>query len=513
MALEEQGVGPVIIIGAGPAGLTAAYELCKVGVASVVLEQEATVGGLARTVRHKGFRFDIGGHRFYTKVEAAAKIWREVLPASDFLRRKRLSRIYYNKKFFHYPLRASSLFFNLGLWNGCLILLSYLRARMFPLKTEQTFEQWITNRFGKRLYTIFFKSYTEKVWGIPCNQITAEWASQRIKGLSLAVALKDIFTRPKKDGQGTVVKTLINEFEYPRLGPGMMWETMAKLVQERGGTIHFGTRVEKIHWSGDTVEAVEVDTEGRREIFHGKHFISSMPMRELVNKLTPAPAASIRAAANRLQYRDFLIVVLIINRRDLFPDNWIYLHDPAVKMGRIQNFKNWSPDMVPDPDKTCLGLEYFCFEGDGLWSMSDEALIVMGKRELEILGFIKSDEVEEGKVVRVRKAYPVYDSTYKESLETLRRFFDTLSNLQLVGRNGMHKYNNQDHSMMTAVLAAKNILGANHDLWQLNTDPEYQEEGSGAGRELTEQFVAELTASQPAIPERIQASMAIPSVD
>jgi protoporphyrinogen oxidase len=293
----------------------------------------------------------------------------------------------------------------------------------------------------------------------------------------------------------------------------MMWETMAKLVEENGGAIQLGAQVEKIHWSGDAVEAVETKFNGRNEIVRGKHFISSMPMRELVNKLSPAPGASIQAAASKLQYRDFLIVVLIVNRRDIFPDNWIYIHDPTVRMGRIQNFKNWSADMVPDPTKTCLGLEYFCFEGDGLWSMSDEELIELGKREMETLGLITSTEVEEGKVVRVKKAYPVYDSTYKESLETLRRFFDAFSNLQLVGRNGMHKYNNQDHSMMTAKLAVENILGANHVLWQLNSDHEYQEEGAGAAGESAKQLRAKLTTSQPAIPEQIQASLAAPAVE
>jgi protoporphyrinogen oxidase len=510
--MEEQG-GPVVIIGAGPAGLTAAYELCKAGVASVVLEQDETVGGLAKTVNHKGFRFDIGGHRFYTKVKTATDIWREVLRGGDFLRRKRLSRIYYNKRFFHYPLRASSMLLNLGLWNGCLILLSYLRVRARPLRSEQTFEQWVTNRFGRRLYTIFFKSYTEKVWGIPCDEITAEWAAQRIKGLSLSVVLRDIFGRRASDGEGRVIKTLINEFDYPRLGPGMMWETMAELVKDGGGTIRLGTRVERIHWSGDAVEAVEIETAGRGEILRGTHFLSSMPMRELVRKLTPAPPASILAAADRLQYRDFLTVVLIVNRRDLFPDNWIYIHDPEVRVGRVQNYKNWSADMVPDQDKTCLGLEYFCFEGDGLWSMSDDELIELGKREMEKLGLMKSAEVAEGKVVRVPKAYPVYDSTYRESLETLRLFFGSFSNLQLVGRNGMHKYNNQDHSMMTAVLAAKNILGANHDLWQVNTDLEYQEEGEVAEGEGTKQLLAGLAASQPAVPERIKAGIRTPAVE
>ncbi len=502
METEDHGGRKVVIIGAGPAGLTAAYELCQAGVASVVLEQEETVGGLAKTVTHKDFRFDIGGHRFYTKVEAAANIWRQVLPAKDFLRRKRLSRIYYDKKFFHYPLRASSMLFNLGLWNGCLILFSYFGARVFPCKSELTFEQWVTNRFGRRLYRIFFKSYTEKVWGIPCSEITADWAAQRIKGLSLAVALKDVFRWGKRDADA---KTLINEFDYPRLGPGMMWETMAERVKEKGSTIRLGTQVEKIYWHRRAVTAIETTSQGRQEMISGSDFISSMPMRELVRKLSPAPSASILEAADRLQYRDFLIVALIVNRRDVFPDNWIYIHDPAVRIGRVQNFKNWSPDMVPDQDKTCVGLEYFCFEGDGLWSMSNEELIDLGTRELEMLGLINRAEVAEGKVVRVPKAYPVYDSTFKDSLETLREFFSTLSNLQLVGRNGMHKYNNQDHSMLTAMLAVKNILGANLNLWQVNTDQDYQEEVSVAGVETTRELLANLKFSQPLMPERIPA--------
>lgn len=506
--MEEQGNTSVIIIGAGPAGLTAAYELCQAGVESVVLEQNAQVGGLAKTINYKGFRFDIGGHRFYTKVEAADRIWREVLPGTDFLRRKRLSRIYYDKKFFDYPLRASSMLFKLGLWQACLILLSYLRARLFPSKSEQTFEQWITNRFGKRLYAIFFKSYTEKVWGIPCDEITAEWAAQRIKGLSLTVLLRDLlFGQPGGDNKkGAVVKTLINEFDYPRLGPGMMWEAMAERVRAQGGTIRQGASVEKIHWTRGRVEAVEVaGDDGSETLQRGTHFISSMPIRELVRQLSPAPPAEVSAAADKLHYRDFLSVVLIVKRRDLFPDNWIYIHDPEVKLGRVQNFKNWSPDMVPDQDKTCLGLEYFCFEGDGLWNMPDEELIELGKRELAQLGLAEAADVEEGTVVRVPKAYPVYDSTYKQSLATLRQFFDTFSNLQLVGRNGMHKYNNQDHSMLTALLAVKNILGAHHDLWEVNTEAEYHEETqTRAGAAGFNSSTPRRDSSQPAVPERVK---------
>jgi protoporphyrinogen oxidase len=511
--MGEQGSRSVVIVGGGPAGLTAAYQLCKERVAAVVLEQERTVGGLAKTVNYRDFRFDIGGHRFYTKAKAVADIWREVLAAEDFLRRRRLSRIYYNKRFFHYPLRAGSLLRNLGLWNGCLILLSYLRARLRPERSEQNFEDWVTNRFGQRLYRMFFKSYTEKVWGIPCKEITADWARQRIKGLSLAVVLKDIFRRQTNSDNGAVVKTLINEFDYPRLGPGMMWETMARLIEEMGGAVRSGARVERVHWSGDAVLSVEISNSGEKEILRGSHFISSMPIRELIGKLEPAPPAAVVAAASKLQYRDFLTVALIINQRNLFPDNWIYIHDPEVRIGRVQNFKNWSRDMVPDQEKTCLGLEYFCFENDDLWSMADEQLIELGKRELAQLGLIKAADVQEGTVVRVPKAYPVYDSTYRESLAVVRRFFNGLSNLQLVGRNGMHKYNNQDHSMMTGLLAAKNILGANYDLWETNAEQEYQEEFQDGARDVAGHSMAALADSQPLVPERISVRTATPAVE
>lgn len=499
----------VIIIGAGPAGLTAAYELCKADIGAIVLEQDKMVGGLAKTVNHKGYRFDIGGHRFYTKVRAAEQLWREVLSSKDFLRRKRLSRIYYHKKFFHYPLRASAMLFKLGLWEGALILLSYLRARLAPEKTEQTFEQWVTNRFGKRLYQKFFKSYTEKVWGIACSEINAEWAAQRIKGLSLTVVLKDILLRqPKRNGNA--VKTLIDEFDYPRLGPGMMWETMADIVRARGGTIRAGARVENLHWTRDEIVAVEIQTGDRRETLHGTDFISSMPIRELVRKLTPPPPAEVLDAAERLQYRDFITVVLIVNRRDLFPDNWIYIHDPDVQLGRVQNYKNWSADMVPDAEQTCLGLEYFCFEGDSLWSMPDAELVELGKREMEKVGLLRADEVQEGTVVRVPKAYPVYDTSYQQSLATLRRFFDKFSNLQLVGRNGMHKYNNQDHSMLTALLAVKNIQGANYDLWNVNTEKEYYEERRGAsGEEAATPVASRVDSIERVVPECVEAASTV----
>jgi len=467
----------VVIIGGGPAGLTSAYQLSKAGVESVVLEKDQILGGISRTVNYKKYYFDIGGHRFFTKIKEVEDIWDEVL-GDDFLRRKRLSRIFYNKKFFYYPFRALNALFGLGIWNSFMILVSYLYAQLSSSKKIDTFEQWVSNRFGRRLFNIFFKTYTEKVWGIPCNEIRAEWAAQRIKGLSLLTALKNALIKPnsttknKKD----VIKTLIDEFSYPKLGPGMMWDAVSDIIQDNGSKVLLGAKVEGIRWSKDRVEALEVLQNGKIEVVSGTDFISSMPIREAIQKFKPAVPKKVLDAANDLKYRDFLTIALIINKRDIFPDNWIYIHDSSVKVGRIQNFKNWSPHMVPDQNKTCLGLEYFCFEGDDLWNMTDDQLIELGKQELEAIGFVNRTDVEDGAVVKMPKAYPIYDSTYQESLNTIRQFLNGINNFQLVGRNGLHKYNNQDHSMLTAMKAAENILGANHDIWQVNEEQEYHEE-------------------------------------
>ncbi|MEQ9619997.1 MAG: FAD-dependent oxidoreductase [Deltaproteobacteria bacterium] len=489
----------VVIIGAGPAGLTAAYDLLKAGMTPVVLEKDDTVGGIARTVNYRGYRFDIGGHRFFTKVPQVQGMWEEVL-GEDFLERKRLSRIYYNNRFFYYPFRISNAVFGLGLWNSILIVTSYLKSQISPSLPEDTFDKWVSNRFGRRLYELFFKTYTEKVWGIPCSEISAEWAAQRIKGLSLLQALKNALLADKGKKKEDVIKTLIDSFYYPRLGPGMMWEKVADRVTEDGGEVLLNADVRRILIENGEVHGVEVDENGVKRVVKGSHFISSMPIRELVAKLDPPAPEEVSTAASQLSYRDFLTISVIVSKRVVFPDNWIYIHDPGVKLGRIQNFKNWSEDMVPEKEKTCLGLEYFCFEGDGLWSMSDRDLVNMGIEELEKVGLVKASEVVDGTVVRMPKAYPVYDSTYRESLRVIRAYLGGIDNLQLVGRNGMHKYNNQDHSMLTAMLAVRNILGADYDLWSINTDQEYHEEISEDSRPERYEF-GEISQTQPIVPE------------
>lgn len=493
----------VVIIGGGPAGLTAAYHLCKENVESVVLEKDDVVGGISRTVNYKGYLFDIGGHRFFTKVKPVDEMWREVLGAEKFLRRPRLSRIYYNRKFFHYPLKATNALLGLGIWNSFLMLASYAKAQMFPAKIEQSFEDWICNRFGKRLFNTFFKTYTEKVWGIPCDKISADWAAQRIKGLSLLTTIKSALLSGQATNKGEIIKTLIDEFDYPEKGPGMMWEKVAELIGEKGSRLKMQSNVEKIFWDGAGVRAVEISGAGRAsETVAGTDFISSMPMRELVQKLVPRPPDEVCEAAEKLGYRDFLTVALIIRGADLFADNWIYIHDSAVHVGRIQNFKNWSPQMVPDSGKSCLGLEYFCFEGDSLWTMPDADLIDLASREIETLGLAKRSEIEDGAVVRMPKAYPIYDDVYLEAVETIKNFVGAFGNLHCVGRNGMHKYNNQDHSMLTAMLAVKNILGARYDVWAVNVDAEYHEEMSSAQDDI-QAAAAAVAATQPLVPKRI----------
>jgi protoporphyrinogen oxidase len=463
----------VVCIGAGPAGLTAAYLLAKRGDAQVtVLEGTTMLGGISQTAQYKGYRFDIGGHRFFTKYEPVEALWHEIL-GPEFIQVPRQSRIHYLGRYFDYPLKAGNALAGLGIWQAVMILQSYLRAKIWPEPVEENFEQWVSNRFGKRLYNIFFKTYTEKVWGIPCTEIRAEWAAQRIQNLSLAKAVLNAAALNKRS---TKIKSLIDRFQYPRLGPGQMWEKCAEKVTAMGAQVLMEHKVEALEHAEGRVVAVRVKTpQGIRRI-EGEHFICTMPIRSLVRALDPKPPERIRAAGEGLRYRDFLVVALILEVENLFSDNWIYIHTPGVKVGRIQNFNNWSMAMVPEKGRTCLGMEYFCFEGDGLWTSSDEELVRLATEELGKLGLADPKLVVDGTVVRMPKAYPIYDAAYREHLDTTREYIDPIPNLHPVGRNGMHKYNNQDHSMLTAMMVIWNMYGAKHDVWAVNTDFEYHEE-------------------------------------
>ena len=480
----------VVILGAGPAGLTAAYELSNSGTPCVVLEQDAVVGGLARTIEYNGFRFDIGGHRFYTKVSLVQQIWHDVL-GDDLLTCKRLSRIYYKSRFFHYPLEPFDAIRGLGVIEAFRCAFSFVRSQLFPTLPERDFATWVSNRFGRRLFETFFESFTEKVWGMQCRKIAAEWAAQRIQGLSLWSLLRDaLFQRSDKQ-----TKTLIKEFQYPRLGPGMLWSRMKEIVEQRGIPVILNAPVESVQWQEGRIVSVKAGS----ETYHGTHFISSIPIRELIQKLNPTAPRPLLAAANKFCYRDFLTVALMVRDRNLFPDNWIYLHDSGVTAGRVQNYGNWSPEMTPDSDLTCLGVEYFCNITDAIWSTPDKDLIELATREMVQLGLVREQDVFDGAVVRMPKAYPVYDSTYQDSLATVREFLATVPNLQLVGRNGMHRYNNQDHSMLTAILAARNVAGARFDLWNLSVDQDYLE----AGPQISNEEIAALDRAQPLVPSAI----------
>ena len=477
-----------VIIGAGPAGLTAAYELSKQGQPVLVLEADPQyVGGISRTVQYKGFHFDIGGHRFFSKSREVEDLWTEI--AGDLmLDRPRSSRIYYRGQFFNYPLKPFEALSKLGVVESAACMLSFAHAKLRPVPHPRSFEDWVTNQFGQRLFRIFFKTYTEKVWGMSCKDISADWAAQRIKGLSLASAIKHaVLPQKKPKDRKAVVKTLIDTFRYPRKGPGMMWETCAAKIQRMGGQVLMAQRAEKFQFdaASKTWTVTACAAGGGTETFCAEHVISSMPIRELIAQIEPRLPEAALNAAQALRYRDFLTVGLILREQNRFQDNWIYIHDPSVKVGRVQNYKSWSPEMVPDPAFCCYGLEYFCFEGDGLWAMPDADLIELAKREIEQVGLGRAADVTDGCVIRQRKAYPVYDDAYLRHVETVRAALEThCPNVHLVGRNGMHKYNNQDHAMMTAMLTAKNILGgeARFDVWAVNQDAEYHEGGQAGAQ-------------------------------
>jgi protoporphyrinogen oxidase len=469
----------VVVIGAGPAGLTAAHELTRRGLPVTVLEADDVVGGISRTVEREGWRFDIGGHRFFTKVPAVQAWWHEVL-GEDFLSRPRLSRILYGGTLYDYPLKPMNALRNLGPVEAVRCVASYVHARVRPPRDQSHFEGWVSARFGRRLYGMFFKTYTEKVWGMPATEIQADWAAQRIKDLSLGTAILHA-VRPGRSR--TTVTTLIDQFQYPRTGPGLMWERATERIRAAGGDVRMCTEVTRLERGDDGVTAVvvqEVGADGRRsdeQRLPAPEVISSMPLPELVLAMDPPAPAPVQAAARALSHRDFLTVALVVPESAGFPDNWIYVHSPEVRVGRVQNFGSWSPYLVKD-GRTCLGLEYFVDEGDDLWESSDEDLVALATEELDRLGLVEAGAVERGYVVRMPKAYPVYDEGYDRQVDVIREWLaEAVPNVHPVGRNGMHRYNNADHSMVTAMLTVENIVDdAAHDVWAVNVETDYHEE-------------------------------------
>ena len=459
------------MLGAGPAGLTGAYVLSLRGRSAFVVEGDGAVGGLAKTARFNGYRFDLGGHRFYTKLKPIQHLWQEWL-GDELLARPRLSRIYYQGKYFSYPLTSRDVVGRLGLAESTRCALSYLWALRGRRRQPVSFEDWVTTRFGRRLYDAFFRSYSEKVWGIPGSEIRSEWAAQRIKNFSLFKALLSIL-HLRGD-----VPTLIDEFHYPRLGPGQMWEAVRARVEERGIPVLLNTRCVSLEHAHDRITSITVSSESGPATYPVGGVLSSIPLSELVLGLRPEAPAEVLAAARRLRYRDLCVVALMTSESQPFPDNWIYLHDPETRAGRVQNYGAWSKDMVRD-GSTCLGVEYFCFEGDEIWELPDDEAVALATEELARIGLIDPGAVFDGVKIRVPKAYPMYDAGYVDSTATIREYLTGFHNLVTCGRNGLHRYNNQDHSMWTAILATLNLIaGASHDVWSVNTDDEYLEEGA-----------------------------------
>jgi protoporphyrinogen oxidase len=457
---------PIVVMGAGPAGLTAAWQLINAGHNVIVWEVDPSyVGGISRTVQAEGYRIDVGGHRFFSKSTDVNAFWRKIL-ADEFVEGELLSRIYYKGKFLNYPFEPTGAFRSLGFFETMKIRASALKARMNPIKPETTFAQWVINRFGQRLFDTFFKPYTEKVWGISCDELSADWAAFQLDGLSLVGAFEENKATPQKRPP--------IRFVYPRLGPGQMWEVAANKFLEKGGAIFLDRKVQTIHWDESGVTHI-TGTNAAGDFFQqeGSHFLSSIPLQELMLSLDPPPPKDVAEAARALRYRDGITVCLIVNREKVFPDTWIYVQDPSVKVTRVQNYKNWSAAMVPDPTLTSLGMEYFCFAGDNLWNATDFDLAQLAIREAVQIGLVEESEVKDAFVVRTPKACPIYDQKYQERLNVIKEWVSLFANLQPLGRNGLHHYNNQDHSMMTSMLAVKNIQGGNFDCWKVNSEAAY----------------------------------------
>lgn len=473
LPVEPGRKAPVVVIGGGPAGLAALLELSRLGLPGLLAEQRSALGGIARTAQFDGYRFDLGGHRFFTRIEEIEQLWRDLL-GDELLVRPRLSRICYQGQFYSYPLRLGEVIRQIGWGRSLQVLGSYLMARLRPQKPEDSFEKWVSNRFGRVLFEMFFRSYTEKVWGLSCTEISAAWAQQRIKDLSLAKAILSRLN-PLRSLTG-VSTSLIEEFLYPRLGPGMMWEACADRAVAAGQELLRETRVTALYHDNGFVHTARLaGVEGERET-PCRAVISTMALPDLLRALQPAPPAEVMAAARGLNFRAFLTVALVIDHPDLFPDNWIYIHDPSVQVGRIQNFRNWSPALIPNDHETVIGLEYFCAEGDELWRTSDADLVALATREMEHLGLLGEARVGRGVVERVDKAYPVYDTGFGERVTVIRRYLETFTNLQTCGRNGLHRYNNLDHSMLTGIGAARHLAGLPGEVWEINLGEAYLEE-------------------------------------
>jgi protoporphyrinogen oxidase len=526
-----------IIIGAGPAGLTAAYELLSnSNIKPIVLEKSDHMGGLSRTVNYKGNRIDIGGHRFFSKSDRVMNWWFQHLPIESMnghtngnenekvqqityrqqtrpvelacepcesadqvmLVRRRKSRIYFLRQFFDYPISLSAdTLSKLGMLRTARIGVSYLRSAMFPEKNVANLEQFFINRFGRELYRIFFKSYTEKVWGVPCHEISAEWGEQRIKGLSIrktiSHVLKKAISKKRDIAQKELETSLIEQFLYPKYGPGQMWETVANRIRAMGGEILTDVDVTDLHTQGNKIVAVEgVDSSGQQRRFDGDYFFSTMAIKDLVNALDADVPENVREISNALQYRDFITVGLLLNKmkvtegsEKLVEDNWIYIQEPDVLAGRLQIFNNWSPHLVSDGENVWVGVEYFCYEGDELWRKSEQEMAKFAAKELHKIGIIDEQDVLDATVIKMPKTYPAYFGAYNR-FDEVREYLDAFENLYLVGRNGMHRYNNQDHSMLTAMEAVNNIITGRKDksnIWAVNTEMEYHETKQDTGAE------------------------------
>ena len=462
----------VVIIGSGPAGMACAHTLTGNGQPCTVIDKENAPGGLCRTIDYRGYLFDMGGHRFLSKSEDINNLWHDIM-GEDMLHVRRLSRIYYRNKYFNYPLSFFNTFWNLGPIEGFLCVASYFKAKIRPMD-DSTFENWVVNRFGRRLFKIFFKTYTEKVWAVACEDISADWAVQRLRGLSLRVAIKKAILGMKAG----IPKTLSSEFLYPRTGPGELYKRLQESIVTAGGRFLFGRRAMAIRHDGQKIISIDIEDrrDSKKEELPVDHLFSSMPLTDAVKMLEPQPPEYVTAATKKLRFRDFLIVNIILDKEHVFPDQWIYVHSPEVKVGRIQNYKNWSPAMVIDPRKTSLGIEYFVSEKGGLWQMNDVDLINFAVNELEKIGIVSRRHLVSGFVVRCPNAYPVYLLDYQENLKIIRDYLSRFQNFQTMGRAGLFRYDNSDHALLTGIYAAKNFLGhPRRDIWSMETGEEYLE--------------------------------------